>query len=110
MHVNSPYHFILKEKKMSDTITYKLKSPIAVDGGAILEDVTLREPTVDDMIAVDEAEDRGDTMKLVNLLSRICGLSVDNFRKIASRDALAMKRQADAKWGNVEEDGETSPS
>lgn len=95
---------------MSSTITYKLKSPITVEGGAPLEEVTLREPTVDDMIAGDEAGEQGDTMRLVNLLARMSGLSIENFRKLASRDALAMKRLADEKWGNVEEDGETSPS
>lgn len=95
---------------MPDTIIYKLKSPITVEGGAALEEVTLREPTVDDMIAGDEAGEQGDTMRLVNLLARMSGLTIENFRKIASRDALAMKRMADAKWGNVEEDGETSPS
>lgn len=95
---------------MSSTFTYKLKSPISVEGGALLEEVTLREPTVDDMIAGDEAGEQGDTMRLVNLLARMSGLSNENFRKLASRDALAMKRLADEKWGNVEEDGETSPS
>jgi len=95
---------------MSETINYKLKSPITVEGGAPLEDVTLREPTVDDMIAVDDAGDLGDTMKLVTLMARVSGLSIENFRKLGSRDALAMKKLADAKWGNDLEDGETSPS
>jgi hypothetical protein len=94
---------------MSNIITYKLKSPITVEGGALLEDVILREPTVDDMIAGDEFGGEG-SLAIANLLARITGIGLDNFRKISARDANAMKRLADAAWGNVEEDGETSPS
>lgn len=95
---------------MSDTIIYKLKSPITVEGGAALEQVTLREPIVADMIACDEAGPQGSTLYLIALLSRMAGLSDESFHKVSTRDALAMKKLADETWGNAEEDGETPPS
>lgn len=96
---------------MSDTISYKLKSPITIDGGARLESVTLREPLVDDMMAAEEDGVAGESYRLVHLLSRMAGLTVEQFRKVSSRDALAMKKLADAEWGNdLDQDGANSPS
>lgn len=91
-----------------DLLHYTLKSP-KTSNGIVLTSVSLREPTVDDMIAVEELG-VGETAAVAHLLARMAGLPFETFLLISSRDARAMKRLADAKWGNEEQDGETSPS
>lgn len=103
---------------MSNTVTYKLRTPITIDGGAHLHEVTLREPTVDDMIASEEDGAVSNAMAIALVLSRMCGLTLDQFRKVSSRDAKAIKKLADTTWGedaedsegNGSADGATSPS
>lgn len=91
-----------------DTLTYTLKSP-KTSNGVHVTSVTLREPTVDDMIAVEELA-VGETASVAHLLARMAGLPFETFATFSSRDARAMKQMADKKWGNEDGDGATSPS
>lgn len=93
---------------MSDKIHYPLKTHVTLANGAVLSEVTLREPEVNDMIAVEETEG-GETRRAARLLARMVGLDDADFGRIKSRDALAMKALADAAWGNAEQGGGTSP-
>ena len=82
-----------------DTIEYTLRTPIEAGGGITM--LTLREPTVADMIAVEELG-VGETAGVAHLLSRMAGLPIDVFQQVSSRDARAAKALADKKWGNEE--------
>lgn len=91
---------------MTDTIKYTLLSPIRFDDGSEQKEVIVREPTIEDLIHVEEQNPRGDSAQLAMLLARMCGMDYERFIKISSRDALRIKRLADQQWGNAEgEDG-----
>lgn len=94
------------------TIDYRLKTPISRDGASIAA-LTLREPTLGDMIDVEEAGG-GDTAQIGMLLARMAGVPMETFRLVSSRDVRAMKTLADKTWGdemgNAPVAGETSPS
>ena len=91
-----------------NTIEYTLKTPVSQNGISITV-VTLREPTVDDMIAVEELA-AGETATIAHLLARMSGIPFETFRLVSSRDARALKTLADKKWGNEDGTGATSPS
>jgi len=92
-----------------NAIKYTLKAAVKEESGAVLSEVTLREPTVDDMIAVEEAGGT-DLVQTVHLLRRMSGLSTETFGKIRARDVQGIKKLTDTAWGNAEEDGDNSPS
>lgn len=94
---------------MTDVIKYTLKSPVNLSSGVKLTEVTLREPEVGDMIAVEDSGG-GETARVAHLLARMCDMDRADFALIKSRDAQAMKAKADKKWGNEEQDGGKSPS
>ena len=98
---------------MTNDIKYTLRTPVNHDG-MTLSEVTFREPTLGDLIAVEELG-VGDTAQLGHLMARMAGIPFEVFCRISSRDAQAMKKLTDKAFGedaagNDRKGGVTSPS
>lgn len=81
---------------MSDPATIKLSEPISFNGESWAE-VTVRKPTLADMLAADRVE--GEKSKEAAIYASICGIDFDTFIRMAPTDYMAVVAAADAQAG-----------
>jgi hypothetical protein len=68
-----------------ETRVIKLYSPVTLDGGAVLEDITMREPLVRDRIA--HSKDRGnEEEKEARMIALLCNLSEQDIWQLTAAD------------------------
>jgi hypothetical protein len=79
--------------------SHTLIVPIQKDGGGTISTLTFDEPTIDDMILAEETS-TGTNAHVVATLSRSCGITQGDFRKIKARDYNVILRKAGPWLGN----------
>ena len=70
----------------SEQITVKLIKPIPLEGGKTISQLTLTEPTADQLISVDKFEERENMAKAISMTSRITGHPDSIIKRMKSRD------------------------
>lgn len=94
---------------MTSKVEHILKTPVKISGDIVLSSVTLEEIEIGRMIEIEEAE-VSESRQGIMVLAAMAGLSLDDFMKIKTSDAIAIKKKTEEAWGNGREDGEKSPS
>jgi hypothetical protein len=74
---------------MSEIIT--LKHPVTLGDGTILEKVTLRRPTVGDVIAAGVKPGTQDIAGETKLIARLCGLVIDDLHLLDLSDYMSLQ-------------------
>ncbi|WP_420415134.1 phage tail assembly protein [Roseibium sp.] len=90
-------------------ITHTLKKPIIGKDGRTHTVLTFRDPEMGDAIDAEE-EVSGTVQETMFVLGRMCGLPFEDMRRMLPADFHAIVKKTDASMGNLEEDGENSPS
>lgn len=85
---------------------FKLKRPVEHDG-TTYDALTLREATLDDLIAMEDAPG-GQLAKFAVMLARLAGVPVPAARKLTATDLTRIQKEAGHLLGNEEEAGESS--
>lgn len=83
---------------MTDPASLNLSEPISFNGESFSQ-VTVRKPTLADMLAADRVE--GEKSKEAAIYASICGIPFDTFTRISPSDYMAIVAAADAKAGEA---------
>lgn len=89
---------------MSEKITVKLSKPIAVDGKEVTE-LTLREPTLGDLITAETVGKGNDLAKVAATLAAMADLPLPVFHRLSARDFARVNEVAAPLLGNEEPAG-----
>ena len=104
-----------------DTISVDLTKQLKLMSGDTTSKLVFREPELGDAIDAEESGG-GPVLRMAFILARMCGVGIDDFRKIRPRDFNRIEQktkhwlddEADGEevsaLGNGEQDGEISPS
>ena len=67
----------------------KLAHPVTLDDGSRLEALSMRRPTVGDMIAADISGSANKALSETKLIARLCDVNIEDLRKVDYADYLA---------------------
>jgi len=71
---------------MSENIkTIKFSKEYPLNGGAMIDTITMREPTVGDEINAQESASK-DSLIHITLFANLCNLTLDELKQISSKD------------------------
>lgn len=84
--------------------TIKLSKPITV-GEKEVSEITLREPTLGDLIAGEAVGGAGETARVAATLASMAGIPFPVFKTISARDFLRINTAAEPLLGNGEAAG-----
>ena len=91
---------------MSDqTVKIPLQDPFKLTTGELKSELVVRQPTVGDVIEIDEMEG-SELRREVALAARVSGLELDDYFKVSLRDAKKIREVVDKALGKSDqEDG-----
>lgn len=94
---------------MISEVEHTLKTPVNLANGTKLTVVRLEEIDIGTMVEIEDAG-LSQGQQGLRVLAAMAGLSIEDFRKIKTSDAVAIKNLMEKTWGNASTDGEESPS